>query len=70
MNSKRKLAARLARRRHPGLRLVAITGGGPGRSIETAAALARSWRAEKVVMKPFDERDPVAFLEQDRDGGA
>ena len=56
---------REAQREHPDLRLVAITGGGPGMSIETAAALAQSWRAEKVFMKPFDERDLVAFLESD-----
>jgi DNA-binding NtrC family response regulator len=55
---------RLAQNDHPELRLVAITGGGPGMSIETAAALARTWQAERVFVKPFDERELVAFLEQ------
>jgi len=56
---------RLTQKNHPAMRLVAITGGGPGMSIETAAALAETWSAEKVFLKPFDERELVSFLEQD-----
>jgi CheY-like chemotaxis protein len=33
-----------------------ITGGGPGLSIASAAALAEVWGARKVYVKPFDVR--------------
>ncbi len=46
----------------PEMRLVAMTGGGPGMTLEGAASLAEVWGAEKVFIKPFDERDLVAFL--------
>jgi DNA-binding NtrC family response regulator len=59
-----------AQRAYPDLRLIAITGGGPGMSIETAAALAQTWRAEKVFLKPFDERELVAHLESEAERGA
>jgi DNA-binding NtrC family response regulator len=54
---------KLARRDYPRLRLIAMTGGGPGVSIETASTLAQSWGAETVFLKPFDERQVIAFLE-------
>lgn len=52
-----------ARRDYPQLKLVAMTGGGPGVLIETASTLAQSWGAETVFLKPFDERQVIAFLE-------
>ena len=58
---------RFAQRTYPDLRLIAITGGGPGMSLETASTLAHSWRAERVFLKPFDERELVAHLEQTSD---
>lgn len=39
----------------PGLRIIAMTGGGPDMTIETALSLAEIWGAERVFMKPFDE---------------
>jgi two-component system chemotaxis response regulator CheY len=39
-----------------------ITGGGPGLSIASAAALAQVWGARKVYVKPFDVRELVADL--------
>ena len=40
----------------PGVPVIVITGGGPGLSIASAAALAEVWGAEKVYVKPFDVR--------------
>jgi CheY-like chemotaxis protein len=39
-----------------------ITGGGPGLSIASAAALAQVWGARKVYVKPFDVRELVDDL--------
>lgn len=39
-----------------------ITGGGPGLSIASAAALAEVWGARKVYVKPFDVRDLVGEI--------
>jgi CheY-like chemotaxis protein len=39
-----------------------ITGGGPGLSIASAAALAQVWGARKVYVKPFDVRELVTDL--------
>jgi CheY-like chemotaxis protein len=39
-----------------------ITGGGPGLSIASAAALAQVWGARKVYVKPFDVRELVSDL--------
>jgi DNA-binding NtrC family response regulator len=39
----------------PGLRIMAMTGGGPDMTIETALSLAEVWGAERVFVKPFDE---------------
>ncbi len=39
-----------------------ITGGGPGLSIASAAALAQVWGANKVFVKPFDVRELVAEI--------
>ena len=46
----------------PGIRIVAITGGGPGITMESAASLAGVWGAAKIFLKPFDERQLVEFL--------
>ena len=54
---------RSAAKQRPGMRLVAMTGGGPGMTLEGATSLAEAWGAEKVFLKPFDERELVAFLE-------
>ncbi len=37
------------------LPILAMTGGGPRLTIETAGALAEVWGAERVFVKPFDE---------------
>lgn len=37
------------------LPIIAMTGGGPRLTIETAGALAEVWGAERVFVKPFDE---------------
>jgi two-component system chemotaxis response regulator CheY len=39
----------------PRLRIMAMTGGGPDMTIETALSLAEVWGAEHVFVKPFDE---------------
>lgn len=51
------------RQTNPGLRIFAITGGGPRLSLEAATSLAQVWGAEKVFIKPFDEADLVKALE-------
>ncbi len=45
-----------------GIPVFVITGGGPGLSIASAAALAQVWGARKVYVKPFDVRELVADL--------
>ncbi len=47
------------RRKQPRLRIFAISGGGPGMSLASAAALAEAWGAEKLMVKPFDVADLV-----------
>ncbi|QCK88508.1 response regulator [Phreatobacter aquaticus] len=37
------------------LPILAMTGGGPRLTIETAGSLAEVWGAERVFVKPFDE---------------
>jgi DNA-binding NtrC family response regulator len=39
----------------PRLRIMAMTGGGPNMTMETALSLAEAWGAERVFVKPFDE---------------
>ena len=46
----------------PGVPVFVITGGGPGLSIASAAALAEVWGAQKVYVKPFDVRILVKEL--------
>lgn len=50
------------RRLAPDIAVFVITGGGPGLSIASAAALAEVWGAEKVYVKPFDVRVLVEEL--------
>jgi two-component system chemotaxis response regulator CheY len=54
------------RRLAPETPVFVITGGGPGLTIASAAALAETWGAVKVYVKPFDVRllvdDLVALL--------
>lgn len=47
---------RAIQQKAPNSRVFVITGGGPGISIASAAALAEVWGAEKVYVKPFDVR--------------
>jgi DNA-binding NtrC family response regulator len=44
------------RRSKPSLRVLVMTGGGPGLSTETMATLAEIWGAEEIFYKPFDDR--------------
>lgn len=46
----------------PGIVVFVITGGGPGLSIASAAALAEVWGANRVYVKPFDVRVMVRDL--------
>jgi two-component system chemotaxis response regulator CheY len=50
------------RRTHPGLRVFAISGGGPGLSLASAASLAEVWGAEKLLVKPFDVSELIAAI--------
>ena len=50
------------RAEQPGMRVFAMTGGGPSLTIETASCLAELWGAEKVFVKPFDESDLVRAI--------
>ncbi|HMN70359.1 MAG TPA: response regulator [Rhodoblastus sp.] len=52
------------RGRKPGLRIFAMTGGGPRLTTETASAIAEVWGAEETLIKPFDERALVRKLAQ------
>lgn len=51
------------RRARPNLKVIAISGGGAGMSLEVAASLARAWGAEDVMVKPFDNETLVARLD-------
>jgi len=50
------------RRMHADIRVFAISGGGPGMSLASAASLAEVWGAEKLFVKPFDVADLVAAI--------
>jgi two-component system chemotaxis response regulator CheY len=47
----------------PNLRVFVMTGGGPRMSIESAAAIAEVWGAERVFVKPFDEQDLLEAIQ-------
>lgn len=52
------------RRAKPSLRVLGMTGGGPGLTTETMATLAEIWGAEEVFYKPFDDRLLLQALAQ------
>ncbi|WP_445505334.1 response regulator [Microvirga sp. G4-2] len=54
------------RNEQSGLRVFAMTGGGPRMTIETATALAEIWGAERVFLKPFDETLLITALKEAR----
>lgn len=45
---------KIVRREHPDTRVIAISGGGPGLSLEAGATLVEVWGAEAMFVKPFD----------------
>ncbi len=53
------------REARPGLRVFAITGGGPRMTMEAATSIAEVWGAEKVFLKPFDENVLLESLRND-----
>ena len=53
------------REARPGLRIIAMTGGGARLTIETASSLAEVWGAEWVFVKPFDEDALIARIRRD-----
>ena len=50
------------RRKQADLRIFAISGGGPGMSLASAAALAEVWGAEKLLVKPFDVAELIEAI--------
>lgn len=52
------------RKSHPHLRVFAISGGGPGMSLASAASLAEVWGAERLFVKPFDVSELIAAIRQ------
>ena len=54
------------RAKHPGLRVFAMTGGGPRLTIEAASSIAEVWGAERVFVKPFDEAALIAAVKAPR----
>lgn len=53
-----------SRRSMPTMRVLGMTGGGPGLSTETMATLAEVWGAEEVFYKPFDDALLISALER------
>lgn len=51
------------RKASPDAAIYVVTGGGPGMSIASAAALAKVWGARRVYVKPFDLADLIAEIE-------
>ena len=51
------------RREAPSVKVIAISGGGPGMSLEVAASLAQAWGAEATLYKPFENATLVARLD-------
>lgn len=47
----------------PGVAIFVVTGGGPGLSIASAAALAQVWGARRVYVKPFDMHELIAEID-------
>lgn len=55
---------RKIRKELPHLRVFAMSGGGPGLSLEAASLLAEVLGAEQTFIKPFDEHELIAKLRQ------
>ena len=53
---------RSIRKVSPRAAIFVVTGGGPGLSIASAAALAQVWGARKVYVKPFDMHDLIGEI--------
>ncbi|MCW5735003.1 MAG: response regulator [Enhydrobacter sp.] len=53
---------KIVRRDYPGTRVIAISGGGPGISLEANAALVEVWGAEATFVKPFDNELLIAQI--------
>jgi DNA-binding response OmpR family regulator len=53
---------KIVRRAYPGTRVIAISGGGPGISLEANAALVEVWGAEATFVKPFDNEMLIAQI--------
>lgn len=51
------------RRERPGLKVIAISGGGPAMTLDLSATLAQVWGAEAVLYKPFDNATLVTKLD-------
>ncbi len=47
---------------HPDMQVFVITGGAAHIPIESTAAMARTWGADQIFYKPFDNRDLVAAM--------
>ena len=52
------------RQSQPGMRVLGMSGGGPGLSTETMLTLAEVWGAQQVFYKPFDDSALIAALEE------
>lgn len=59
-------AIRAIRKERPGLRIFGMSGGGPGLSLEAATLLAEVLGAERTFIKPFDEAELIAMLQEAR----
>ena len=51
------------RREAPAVKVIAISGGGAGMSLEVASSLAHAWGAEATLYKPFENTTLVARLD-------
>ncbi len=47
----------------PAVKVIAISGGGAGMSLEVASSLAHAWGAEAMLYKPFENATLVARLD-------
>lgn len=54
---------KLIREGNRDLPILAMTGGGPRLTIETAGSLAEVWGAERVFVKPFDEDQLIRTID-------
>ncbi|MCA0317597.1 MAG: response regulator [Proteobacteria bacterium] len=54
---------KMIRESNRSLPILAMTGGGPRLTIETAGSLAEVWGAERVFVKPFDEDQLIQTID-------